>query len=175
MVDGLTDVLEGAHRPGHFDGVATVVTKLLHVLDPDRAYFGEKDYQQLVVVRRMVVDLDLAVAIVSCETVRDADGLALSSRNVRLTADARERALALPRALRAARQGWDGDTDRARARLREVLGAQPGIEVEYADVVDPQTLRAPSGHTSAGMRAVVAARVGPVRLIDNRALPALGD
>ena len=169
VVGGLTDLLEGTHRPGHFDGVATIVTKLLHVVAPDRAYFGEKDYQQLLVLRRVVADLDLDVEIVGCPTVREPDGLALSSRNVRLHADERARALVLSRALRAAAAGYDADADAARARLLAELSTVPDVDVEYAEVVDPVTLERLEGYSTQA-RALVAARVGAVRLIDTAAL-----
>lgn len=174
-VGGVSDEYEGAFRPGHFDGVATIVTKLFNVVGADRAYFGEKDYQQLVMIRRMVADLDVPVEVVGMPIVRDDDGLALSSRNVYLSAEERQRALRLSRALRAA-AGWEGDADTARAALWEVLGDGAGVDVDYADVVDEDTLQplAGRGHTAA--RALIAARVGRTRLIDNARLvgPALG-
>ncbi len=164
-VAGLTDGLEGAGRPGHFDGVASVVTKLLVVTGPGRAYFGEKDFQQLAMVRQMVADLGFAVAIEACPIVREPDGLALSSRNVRLSAAARPRALGLSRALAAA-AGAPAPASALRARMRAVL-EESGVEVAYAEVVDPRTLR-PSDDTESGLRrALVAARVDGVRLIDN--------
>ena len=166
-VAGLTEGLEGASRPGHFAGVATIVTKLLHVVAPDLAVFGEKDFQQLAVIRRMVADLDLPVDIVGRPIVRDDDGLALSSRNVYLSADERGRALRLSRALHAAAGRWDGDADVARAALWDGLRDGEGLDVDYAEVVDPDTLvpLAGAGHVRA--RALVAARVGGTRLIDN--------
>jgi len=166
----LTDTLEGAHRgAAHFHGVTTVVTKLLNMVQPDTAFFGRKDAQQAVVIGRLVRDLDLPVRIALCPTVREPDGLALSSRNAHLTGDERERALALSRALRevaAAIAGgtlFDGDAVRAAglAALRD-HGAQP----EYFEVVDPATL-APAARLDRDLLLVTAARVGRVRLIDN--------
>lgn len=168
----VAEPLEGAHRPGHFRGVATVVTMLLNAVRPDRAYFGEKDWQQLQVVRRLVRDLLLPVEIVPLPIVREPDGLALSSRNVRLPGDARARALCLPRALEAARSAYAGG-ERSRKALErvmaDVLEAEPDVRVDYAVVVEPETLRPPR-RASASSRALVAARVGGVRLIDNAAL-----
>ena len=126
-VEGLTDVLCGAFRPGHFRGVTTVVMKLLHIVVPDRAYFGEKDYQQLAVIRRMVEDLNLPVEIVSAATVREPDGLALSSRNRNLTAEQRAAALALPRALQAARRAVAAErTERRGAAQSGAAVVRPG-------------------------------------------------
>ncbi|HWB72296.1 MAG TPA: pantoate--beta-alanine ligase [Egibacteraceae bacterium] len=166
-VAGLTATLEGASRPGHFDGVATIVTKLFNIVAPDRAYFGEKDYQQLTVVRKMVEDLDVAVQVVGCPTVRDPDGLALSSRNAYLSARQRAQALALPAALRAVAAAWDGDADAARRLLRARLEAAPGVRLDYAEVVDPETLEALEGVVDGPAQALVAALVGDTRLIDN--------
>ncbi len=173
-VAGLTEVLEGARRPGHFDGVATIVTKLLASSRPDRAYFGEKDYQQLLVVRRLVADLDLGVQIVACPLIREPDGLALSSRNVGLSEHDRRRALALSAALHAVAKAWDGDAGTARARLHGALAEAPGVDLDYAEVADPETLEPLSGTVRGPARALVAARVGGVRLIDNVALSAVG-
>jgi pantoate--beta-alanine ligase len=175
-VRGLTERLEGAHRRGHLDGVTTVVTKLLHAAWPDRAYFGEKDYQQLVVIRRLVADLDVPVTVVGCPTVREADGLAMSSRNAYLSAAERTQGLALPRALFAVRAAWGGDADYARALLRRRLGDAPGVRLDYAEVCDPETLEPLEGMVQGPARALVAAHVGPARLIDNIRLdpPAAG-
>jgi pantoate--beta-alanine ligase len=166
-VGGLTERLEGAHRPGHFDGVTTIVTKLLGAVQPDRAYFGEKDYQQLLVVRRMVDDLDLPVRIVAGPTVREPDGLAMSSRNAYLSPAEREQALALSAALFAARDAWDGDASSARGLLRRRLGEAPGVLLDYAEVCDPATLEPLEGVVTGPAQALVAARVGRARLIDN--------
>jgi len=164
-------VLEGAARPGHFDGVLTVVAKLLGIVAPDVAVFGRKDAQQAFLVERMVADLDLAARIETVATVRDADGLALSSRNRFLPLEDREVALALPRALDAAsRAGHDG-AGAAVAAARAVLDAAgPALEPDYLVLVDPATF-APvdDAHRGAAL-ALVAARVGSVRLIDNTRL-----
>lgn len=170
-VRGLTETLEGAVRPGHFDGVATVVAKLLGAVGPDRAYFGEKDYQQLLVIRALVADLHLPVEVIACPTVREPDGLALSSRNAYLDADARARARVVPGALAAAAEGWDGDADAARSRMRAALDVD-GVAVDYAEVADPETLERREGRVLAPARALVAVRLAGTRLIDNAALPA---
>jgi pantoate--beta-alanine ligase len=163
-VRGLSDVLEGAARPGHLDGVASVVAKLLIVTGPCRVYFGEKDFQQLAVIRQMVSDLSFDAEVVGCAIVRDDDGLALSSRNVQLDADARRRALALSRAVAAVAEA-PAPASQHRRRLREALGAD--LDVVYAEVVNPVTF-APSLDTDSGQaRALVAAHVDGVRLIDN--------
>jgi pantoate--beta-alanine ligase len=153
----LGDVLEGAHRPGHFDGVLTVVLKLLHLTRPDVALFGEKDAQQLACIRGMVRDLDVPVEVVGVPTVREPDGLALSSRNRYLSPAERTAALALSRALREVADTGDVAAGRA------VLDAEPAVVPDYLERVDPVTfVPDPSGTL-----AVVAARVGSTRLIDN--------
>jgi pantoate--beta-alanine ligase len=170
-VEGLTDVLCGA--PGsrgraHFRGVATVVTKLLNMCAPDAAFFGQKDYQQSLVIRRVVRDLDMAVKIVVCPTVRDADGLALSSRNDYLSASERERALALSRALRAAaRVAADGagPEDVASAARAELDAAE--VEPEYLEILAADDLSAPSWRPGEEVVLAIAAQIGPARLIDN--------
>lgn len=169
-VGGLADRLEGASRPGHFDGVATVVVKLCNATQPHRAYFGEKDYQQLVLVRTVVADLDLPVDVVAGSTVRDDDGLALSSRNARLSPEQREAARAIPAALSEVAADWDGDADSARAALRRRLGAASGVDLDYAEVCDPETLAPLEGVVAGPAQALVAAVVGDTRLIDNARL-----
>src|SRR3954471_23616663 len=166
-VAGLSEVLEGAERgPGHFAGVCTVVCKLLNIVSPDVAYFGQKDAQQAAVVKRMVRDLDMPARIEVLPTVREPDGLALSSRNLRLNAHDRQRALALSRALNAARDAVSGG-ERDAAQIRELALAQMGdVEPEYLAVVDPASF-SPLNTISAPALVAVAARVGPVRLIDN--------
>ena len=159
--------LEGASRPGFFTGVLTVVLKLLHLTRPAVAVFGQKDAQQLTLVRRMVTDLNLDVVIEPVPTVRDADGLATSSRNRYLSAADRAVALALPRALLAGQAAADGGADAVLAAARAVLRAQPALAVDYVALVDPGTF-GPAGTGSALL--VAAARAGTTRLIDNLAL-----
>jgi pantoate--beta-alanine ligase len=169
----LGERLEGASRPGHFRGVATVVSKLFHAVGPCRAYFGEKDAQQLAVVRRMVVDLDEPVEVVACPTVRDPDGLALSSRNARLSPGQREAAGCLFLALAAAAElSRHGERDAATlvAIMAREIGATPEARLDYAVVVDDETFEE-VGRIERPARALVAARFGDVRLIDNLLLP----
>jgi pantoate--beta-alanine ligase len=167
-VSGIADVLEGAHRPGHFAGVATVVAKMLNMVWPDVAFFGAKDAQQVAVVRRMAADLDLGVEIEVLPIVREADGLAMSSRNVRLDPDERRRATALHRGLQAARTAVaDGERDPgALVRAVEEVLAADAIIAEYVAVIDPDSFE-PVPTVAARTLIALAARVGPVRLIDN--------
>jgi pantoate--beta-alanine ligase len=166
-VHGLSARLEGAARPGHFEGVATVVTKLFSAAEPDRAYFGQKDAQQVAVVRRLALDLDLGVEIRVCPTVREADGLALSSRNAYLGPEERQAAVCLSDALRRAADAYrsgERDPTRLRSRLHLVLAREPLARVDYAEVVDPETFSPP------GSLAVLAVWIGKTRLIDNHDL-----
>ncbi len=168
-VGGLSALLEGASRPGHFAGVATIVLKLLNLVGPSRAYFGEKDAQQLAVVRKMVRDLDLPVEIVSMPTVRESDGLAMSSRNAYLSEPERALARRIPEALEAARAEIAGG-ERSPVVVREVvaaaLGRESGVRVEYIATVDPETFALlPS--LRGEILVLIAARVGATRLIDN--------
>jgi len=168
-IASLTDALEGAHRgAAHFDGVTTVVTKLLNMVAPDVAYFGQKDAQQAVVIRRLVRDLDLAVRIELCPTIREPDGLAMSSRNARLSAEDRARATALHRSLLAVREDIaNGERDPAAARARALAElSSVAIEPEYLELVSPETM-APVQQLDGDVLAVVAARLGATRLIDN--------
>ena len=161
--------LEGASRPGHFAGVATVVTKLLSLCGHCRAYFGEKDFQQLVVVRRFVDELDIDAEIVGCPIVREADGLACSSRNRRLTSADRQAATVLFKALVAARDlAVDQGEDLAAVErtMADFVDSEPRAKLDYAVVVDPVTL-APPGALAGELRLLISAEVGPVRLIDN--------
>jgi len=171
----LGDRLEGASRPGHFRGVATVVAKLFDIAGGCRAYFGEKDAQQLAIVRRMVADLDQPVDVVACPTVREADGLALSSRNRLLSAEEREAAgclfLALAEAAELAR-GGERDAGRLVAAMAREIGGTHGARLDYAAVVDDATFD-DVRDVGPASRAVVAARFGSVRLIDNLLLPNL--
>jgi len=160
----LGTVLEGAHRPGHFDGVLTVVLKLMNLTRPTVAYFGEKDYQQLVLIRTMVADLNLPTTIRAVPTVREPDGLALSSRNRYLSAGEREAALALSRALRAGAEAATRGPDEVLAAARRELA---GVDVDYVALTDPDLGPPPR---SGPARLLVAARIGSTRLIDNTAL-----
>ena len=171
-VSGVSELLEGAHRGrAHFDGVATVVTKLFTIVAPDVAYFGQKDVQQTRVIRRLVQDLNLPVQIEVCPTVREPDGLAMSSRNLRLTADERQRAGALSRALtlvQALVAAGETDTARILAAGQAEL-EQARVQTEYLQIVDPETLE-PMTRVEGPALAVVAAWVGQIRLIDNKPL-----
>ena len=167
----LGDRLEGEHRPGHFDGVLTVVAKLLHLTAPDLAYFGEKDGQQLVLITQMVRDLDFSVEIVAVPTVREEGGLARSSRNTYLTDSDRAAARSLNRALQAgadatAAQSSAHGVAAALAAARQVLDAEPALSVDYLALVDDETWEDADAGTTKG-RLLVAARVGTTRLIDN--------
>jgi pantoate--beta-alanine ligase len=165
---------EGAVRPGHFAGVLTVVAKLFNMVQPDVAVFGQKDVQQLTIVRAMVRDLDFPIEILAAAIAREPDGLAMSSRNTYLGGDERVRALSLSRALRAVSAAFVGG-DRATATLealgRQTLAEAAGVEVDYLAVVDAHTLE-PKTVASAGDVVIVAARVGRTRLIDNLVLGA---
>lgn len=168
---GLADRWEGASRPGHFDGVATVVVKLLGMAGRCRAYFGEKDFQQLMVVRRVVADLSLPAEIVGCRTVREPDGLALSSRNARLSPDQRRSALTLFQALQAGAALLATGEERpaaVEAAMARIVAAEPGVVLDYAAVVRADDLAPVEGHVGPEpIRLIIAGTVGPVRLIDN--------
>ena len=166
-VSGVSEGLDGAARPGHFDGVATVVTKLFNQVRPDRAFFGEKDFQQLAVIRRMVIDLDMGIDIVGVPTQRDDDGLALSSRNIYLDEGERAKAVALPRALAAAAKALaadDADVAGVLAQAQATLAAA-GFVTDYVALVDAETLAEPV--PGRPRRLLAAARLGTTRLIDN--------
>lgn len=166
---GVAEPLEGRCRPGHFRGVATVVLKLFNMTTPDRAYFGQKDYQQSLVIRQLVADLDLPIEVCVCPTVREPDGLALSSRNVYLSAAERQEALAISRALRRAAevvQSGERAADAVLAAMQAVLAGAPGLRLEYLAVVDAQTLQ-PVATIEQTVLAALAAFVGRTRLIDN--------
>jgi pantoate--beta-alanine ligase len=175
-VGALTERWEGAARPGHFRGVATVVTILLNLVQPARAYFGEKDYQQLQVVRRFHRDLALPGEIEGCPTIRDKDGLALSSRNRQLAAADRAVALAIPRAIAAvqaaAKAGETNTVQLQRLALDKLT--IPGIATDYVAIVDGTTLE-PLAKVAPGARVLIAATAGGVRLIDNDAVSSIGD
>jgi len=170
-ISGVSDRWEGEARPGHFDGVATVVAKLLVAVRPELALFGEKDFQQLAVIRRMVADLGMPVEIVGVPTVREPDGLALSSRNAYLSPEERRRAVALPNALNAARDGIAGgeNVGAALQRAKQSLVDAGFLKLDYVALVDAVTLEpldAPQGE----MRLIAAAAIGTTRLIDNIAV-----
>jgi pantoate--beta-alanine ligase len=168
-VQGVSERLDGASRPGHFRGVATVVAKLFHIVQPDLAFFGQKDAAQVAVLRKMVRDLDFPLEIIVCPTVREPDGLAMSSRNRYLSAEERRQALALSRALRSAEMEAARGEHRASALLqtmRETLQKDPAIRVDYLAIVDPDTLL-PIDTVEFGALLAIAAYVGNTRLIDN--------
>ena len=169
-VSGITDGQEGARRPGHFEGVTTVVAKLFGMVQPDRAYFGEKDGQQLRVIRRMTRDLLLPIEIVACRTVREPDGLALSSRNVYLSAEERTQALSLSAGLRAASEAFGGgerDAGQLRAMVRERIEAQPLAGISYVSLADSETLEELEGAVERAAMLSLAVRFSGVTLIDN--------
>ncbi|MER3545321.1 MAG: pantoate--beta-alanine ligase [Chloroflexota bacterium] len=169
VVEDVARPLEGAARPGHFVGVATIVCKLFNIFQPDRAYFGQKDAQQVVVIRRMARDLDFDLEIVVCPTVREPDGLAMSSRNVYLSPEERRAATVLFRALSAAQAAWQAgerDGERLRQHMRAVLTSEPLARPDYVSIADPDTL---VELDQVGERALasLAVRIGATRLIDN--------
>ena len=169
----IADVLEGAHRPGHFVGVATVVAKLFSIMNPDAAYFGRKDAQQLAIVDRLVRDLRMGIEIVPVDTVREPGGLALSSRNVNLSGEHRAAAASLFRALTGGARAWargERSGDVLRAAMVEVLRGEPLVEVEYASAADPATFEEKDEFEGPALLSI-AACVGGTRLIDNISLP----
>jgi pantoate--beta-alanine ligase len=168
-VEGISDVLEGAIRPGHFRGVATVVAKLFHIVKPHEAFFGRKDYQQCAVLKQMVKELNLDVVLSLLPTVREADGLAMSSRNSYLTAEERRRAPAVFQALTEAERLFKSgvrELEKIKSEARAVLQKAEGFELDYIEIVDPQSL-APLASATSGMVIVIAVRLGRTRLIDN--------
>ena len=172
LVEGLSEKLDGRSRPGHFRGVATIVAKLFHILEPDAAFFGQKDAAQLAVIRRMVRDLNFPVEVVACPIVRESDGLAMSSRNAYLNRDERGRALVLRRSLEQAQQEFQAG-ERIAAKLisaaKEVFAREPQVVLDYFEIVDPDTLD-PVERISQKTLVAVAAYVGSTRLIDNLVL-----
>jgi pantoate--beta-alanine ligase len=176
-VDGLSDRLEGRARPGHFRGVATVVLKLLEIVQPRFAFFGRKDAQQARIIRQMARDLDLDTDIVVCPIVREADGLAMSSRNAYLSTSDRRAATVLSRSLeRARREITSGETDILRliAAVRSVIDTEPGVALDYAEIIDADTLE-PAMTLRKSCYIVLAARVGNTRLIDNALIEPAGE
>jgi len=168
-VEGLSDKLDGGSRPGHFRGVTTVVAKLFHVAEPDAAFFGQKDAAQVAIIRRMVRDLNLPVEIVVCPIVREADGLAMSSRNAYLDGEQRKRALVLHGSLRRVKELADaGERDAAKlaAAGRQEIGRENGVRLDYFEIVNAETLE-PVDNVAGGALVAVAAVVGTTRLIDN--------
>lgn len=173
QVRDLTEHLCGASRPGHFDGVTTIVSKLFHRVQPDRAYFGQKDYQQLAVIRRMVRDLDMPIDVIGLPIVRDNDGLALSSRNKYLSVEHRQDALLLSKALHHAKSRWqkgERNPDVLIDDLRNIIEAGKHTRVDYIAIVDADTLRPLTQHPSKRPVAALAVFVGDTRLIDNARL-----
>jgi pantoate--beta-alanine ligase len=172
LVEGLSDKLDGRSRPGHFRGVTTIVSKLFHILEPDAAFFGQKDAAQLAVIRRMVENLNFPVEIVACPIVRESDGLAMSSRNAYLNREERGRALVLRRSLQQVQQEFQNG-ERIAAKLiaaaKEVFAREPQVVLDYFEIVDPDTLD-PVERISQKTLVTVAANVGSTRLIDNLVL-----
>ena len=172
-VEGLSDKLCGRSRPGHFRGVTTVVAKLFHIVEPDMAFFGQKDAAQVAIIRRMVHDLNLPVEIVACPIVREADGLAMSSRNAYLDPQQRKQALVLFRALQRVREAFEsGECDAVRLieQGKEVLLQEPSVRLDYFEIVDPDNLDLVEKVSTQALVAI-AAFVGTTRLIDNILLP----
>ena len=165
-VPGIGDRLDGASRPGHFRGVATVVSKLLHIVNPAFAFFGQKDAAQVAVLKALVRDLDFPVQLVVCPTVREPDGLAMSSRNRYLSPAERQQALALSRGLHLAEHAWRGGETQAPALRRLLVASLAPLRLDYAEVVDPETLE-PVACACRGALLAVAAYAGSTRLIDN--------
>jgi pantoate--beta-alanine ligase len=169
LVEGLSEKLDGGSRPGHFRGVTTIVAKLFHIVEPEAAFFGQKDAAQLAVIRRMVQDLDFPVEIVACPIVREPDGLAMSSRNAYLNREERVRALVLQRSLQKAREQFLAGERRAAKLIsvgKEVFAGEPEVRLDYFEIVDPDTLE-PIERVSQKALVAVAAFVGKTRLIDN--------
>lgn len=168
-VNDITDRLEGKARPGHFKGVTTVVAKLFNIVEPDKAYFGQKDAQQLAVIRKMVNDLNMNIEIVSVPTAREPDGLAMSSRNVRLTSEERKAAVVLWQALSMAREQWENgqrDTSHLRNAMSALIQKEPLASIDYISVADPQTLTELDLINRSALVSL-AVKIGKTRLIDN--------
>lgn len=168
-VEGLSQILEGAFRSGHFRGVSTVVMKLFNLVEPTRAYFGQKDAQQVLLIRKMVADLNMNLEVVVCPTIREEDGLAMSSRNSYLSPEQRRLAPVIFRALLAARDRWaagERNGNSLRNLIREMIASVPGIQIDYVSLADPENLTEPERAGESAL-ALVAVRIGAVRLIDN--------
>jgi pantoate--beta-alanine ligase len=168
-VEGLSDRLDGVSRPGHFRGVTTVVSKLFHIAEPDKAFFGQKDAAQVAIIKRMVCDLDMAVEIVVCPIVRESDGLAMSSRNAYLDATQRKQGLVLSRALKRVEELFHQGGRDVRLLIaagQEMFRSEPEVRLDYLSIVDPDSLE-PLEHATSGALVAMAAYVGTTRLIDN--------
>jgi pantoate--beta-alanine ligase len=168
-VEGLSDKLDGHSRPGHFRGVTTIVAKLFHAVEPDAAFFGQKDAAQVAIIRRMVRDLNFAVEIIACPIAREADGLAMSSRNAYLDPEQRRAALVLHRALMRMKKMWEGGERSTRNLIeagRDEMGKEKSVRIDYVEVVDPDSLEALE-NAERGALVAVAAFLGTTRLIDN--------
>ena len=168
-VEGISDILEGAVRPGHFRGVATVVSKLFNIVKPHKAFFGQKDYQQCAVIKRMVKGLDMGVEVVVLPTMRETDGLAMSSRNSYLSPDERLKAATIYRALSAAKQlakAGVRDPEALKDKMQAIVREEKGIEIDYLEIVDPESL-ARIASAQDRMVLLIAVRIGRTRLIDN--------
>jgi len=170
IVEGLTEGLCGAFRPGHFKGVTTIVNKLFNIIQPDRAYFGKKDYQQYLVIKKMVNDLNMDVQVIGCPVVREDDGLAMSSRNKYLSTEERKSALSLSIALFTAKRMFEGgetDPEKIKQKMRQIIQSHPHIrDIQYIEIVDPETLQ-PKKKVEKGDVIALAVYVGDTRLIDN--------
>jgi pantoate--beta-alanine ligase len=169
-VKGITEILEGAARPGHFRGVATVCAKLFNIVQPDSAYFGAKDAQQVAVIKKMVADLDMPLEIVVCPTLREADGLAMSSRNTYLNAEERRAAGVLYRSLTLARERWgagESSAGKIRREMTALIRREPLAKIDYISIADASTLQEISGQTRAPALVSMAVWIGKTRLIDN--------
>jgi pantoate--beta-alanine ligase len=172
VVEGLSDKLDGQSRPGHFRGVTTVVAKLFNIIEPDAAFFGQKDAAQLAVIRRMVRDLTFPVEIVACPIVREADGLAMSSRNAYLNGEERSRAIVLHRSLEEAEKRFlagERNSNSLISAARELISSEPNVRLDYLEMVDPESLE-PVEIISGTVLLAVAAYVGTTRLLDNAVL-----
>ena len=168
-LEGLSDVLEGASRPGHFRGVATVVAQLFNLVEPTRSYFGQKDAQQLLLLKKMVADLKMNLEIIACPTIREEDGLAMSSRNIYLKPEDRRLAGVIPKALFMARDLWQAgerNSESLRGQVRKMILGVSGAEIDYVSIADPKSLKE-LDRIRGGALLSLAVRIGGVRLIDN--------
>jgi pantoate--beta-alanine ligase len=168
-IDQLGDCLCGARRPGHFSGVCTVITKLFNIISPDRAYFGQKDAQQLAIIKKMTSDLNFTAEIVPCPIVREPDGLAMSSRNAYLSPEERAAAVILSKSLTLAKQMMEGketDTARIKDAITKEITSEPLARIDYVEIVDAETLK-PAGHINGPVLTAIAVYIGRTRLIDN--------